>query len=201
VPTGIQWLSIDGSWADPSEAPNGELGISGSFYAFGDSCAEVFYDEVTRCISGTLCDPGPSFANWGAAIGFDFYTTGAEGSPPNVKQPWNASTIGAIGLAWEISGTAPGLQVWITNMDPIWNGMCTADDCGIDGPPDGKASTVLGRQDTLNFNGMVKDDWGGAGTPHAFDRTNILAIQFKLAAVISGPTPFSFCIDRLGVIR
>jgi len=200
TPTGIQWLSFDGSWADPSVEPNGTLQISGASYAFGDSCAQVYYDEATRCVSGMLCDPGPTFANWGAAIGFDFHTTGAEGSPPNQKTPWNASNVGAIGLAWQISGSAPGLQVWITNMDPIWNGMCSADDCAINGPPDGKASTILNIQDTLNFGSMVKDNWGGAGTFYTFNRANILAIQFKLAAVISGPTPFSFCIDRLGVV-
>jgi hypothetical protein len=198
--TGIQWLSLDGSWADPATEPNAALQVSGAFYAFGDTCAQVYYDTATRCVSGMLCSPGPTFANWGAAVGFDFHTTGAEGSPPNLKTPWNASNVGALGIAWQISGSAPGLQVWITNMDPIWNGMCTADDCGINGPPDGKASTILGVQDTLNFGSMVKDNWGGSGTFYTFNRANVLAIQFKLAAVISGPTPFSFCIDRLGVI-
>jgi hypothetical protein len=198
--TGIQWLTLEGSWADPSDEPNGALQISGAFYAYGDSCAQVTYDEETRCVSGMLCEPGPNFANWGAAVGFDFHNTGAEGSPPDTKMPWNASAVGAIGIAWQVSGLAPGLQVWLTNMDPIWNGMCSADDCAINGPPDGRPSTVLGSQDTLPFSNMVKDDWGGAGTFYTFNRSKILAIQFKLAAVVSGATPFSFCIDRLGIV-
>jgi hypothetical protein len=82
---GVNWLSFDGSWADPSVGANGALGVSGSMYSFGDSCATVSYDEATRCVSGTLCDPGTDFANWGMAIGFDFYNTGDDGTPPNTR--------------------------------------------------------------------------------------------------------------------
>jgi hypothetical protein len=198
--SGIHWLSFDGSWADPASDPNGPLQISGSMYAYGDGCATVAYDMATRCVSGVLCDPGPDFANWGMAIGFDFHNTGAEGSPPNTKMPWNAPSVGGVGVAWQVSGTAPGLQVWLTNMDPMYSGLCMVDDCAINGPPDGKRSTVLGVTDSANFNNLVKDDWGGMGTVYAFNPANLLAIQFKLAAVVSGPVTFNFCIDRIGVI-
>jgi hypothetical protein len=198
--SGIHWLTFDGSWADPSSDPNGPLQISGSMYSYGDGCATVAYDMATRCVSGVLCDPGPEFANWGMAIGFDFHNTGAEGTPPNTKMPWNAPGVGAVGVAWQVSGTAPGLQVWLTNMDPMFGGQCMLDECAINGPPDGKRSTVLGVTDSASFNNLVKDDWGGMGTVYAFNPANILAIQFKLAAVVSGPVTFDFCIDRIGVI-
>jgi hypothetical protein len=198
---GVNWISFEGSWADSSVAPNGALGISGAVYAFGDSCAQLTWNEATRCVSGTLCDPGPTFANWGIAVGFDLHNTGAAGMPPNTKMPWSAAAVNATGIAYQVSGTAPGLQVWITNMDPMWNGMCMADDCAINGPPDGTRSATLTSVGNLYFNGLVKDDWGGTGTIYAFNPANMLAVQFKMAAVVSGPVPFSFCIDRIGIIR
>lgn len=198
--SGVNWISFDGSWADPSMGANGALGISGSMYAFGDSCASVSYDETTRCVSGYLCDPGTDFANWGMAIGFDFYNTGDLGSPANTKYPWGAGTVGAMGIAWVVSGSAPGLQAWITNMDPTWGGACSADDCGIDGPPDGTTAVAIGSQDAVYFSSLQKDDWGGSGTVYTFDSSNILALQFKLAAVVSGAVSFDFCIDQVGII-
>jgi hypothetical protein len=179
---------------------NGALGVSGSMYAFGDDCASVSYDEATRCVSGTLCDPGADFANWGMAIGFDFYNTGDLGSPANTKYPWSAVAVGAQGIGWVVSGYAPGLQAWITNMDASWGGECSADDCGIDGPPDGTTVVGLGSTDTIYFSNMVKDDWGGAGSAYAFDASNILALQFKLASIVSGPVSFDFCISQLGIV-
>ena len=197
---GVHWLSIEGSWADISAEPNASLGISGALYAFADSCAQITWDESTRCVSGTLCDPGATFANWGMAVGFDFHNTGAAGTPANTKMPWNAGAVGARGIAYQISGTAPGLQGWITNMDPVWNGMCTADDCSIAGPPDGTPTATLSSVGNLYFDTLVKDDWGGSGTIYTFSAANILSLQFKMASVVSGPVAFSFCIDRIGII-
>jgi hypothetical protein len=197
---GVHWLSIEGSWADISAEPNASLGVSGALYAFADSCAQITWDEATRCVTGTLCDPGATFANWGMAVGFDLRNTGADGVPANTKMPWNAGAVGAMGIAYQISGTAPGLQAWITNMDPVWNGMCTADDCAINGPPDGSASATLSSVGNLYFSTLVKDDWGGSGTIYTFNPANILSLQFKLASVVSGPVPFSFCVDRIGII-
>jgi hypothetical protein len=197
---GVHWLSIEGSWADISAEPNGALGISGALYAFGDSCAQITWNEATRCVTGSLCDPGANFENWGIAVGFDFHNTGAAGVPPNTKMPWNAGTVNARGVAYEVTGTAPALQAWITNMDPMWNGMCTADDCGINGPPDGTASATLGMVGNLYFNTLQKDDWGGTGTVYTFNPANILSLQFKLASVASGPVAFNFCVSRIGIV-
>ena len=106
--------------------------------------------------------------------------------------------MGAIGVAWSVSGSAPGLQVWVTNMDPSWNGVCTADSCEIPGPPDGDSSVTMTAQ--LDFSNMEKDNWGSSGTNYVFDPSAILALQFKLPAVTSGGLSYSFCIDRLGII-
>jgi hypothetical protein len=197
---GVHWLSIEGSWADISAEPNASLGISGALYAFADSCAQITWDEATRCVTGTLCDPGATFENWGMAVGFDLRNTGAAGTPANTKMPWNAGAVGAMGIAYQISGTAPALQAWITNMDPVWNGMCTADDCAINGPPDGSPAATLSSVGNLYFSTLVKDDWGGSGTIYTFNPSNILSLQFKMASVASGPVPFSFCVDRIGII-
>ncbi len=199
--TGINWLSLDGSWADPAAGVNGALNISGAVYAYGDACASVNWDPDTRCVSGTLCEPGSDFANWGMAVAFDFHNTGESGTPPDTKMAWDANAVGAVGVAWQVSGTAPGLQVWVTNMDPSWNGQCSADECAIDGPPDGKTTTVLGAPDQMLFSSMVKDDWGGAGTSYSFSSSSILTLQFKLASVVSGATAFDFCIDQIGIVR
>jgi hypothetical protein len=195
---GTNWLAIVEDWADPATTPNDALGVSGAMYAYGDDCAVLGWDPETRCVSGVLCEPGADYANWGIAVGFDFHNTGENGDPPNAKLTWDPATVGAKGVAWRLSGSAPGLQVWITNMDPSWGGVCTADDCAINGPPDGTASASL--NSTLLFNNMVKDDWGGSGIVYAFDPSAILAIQFKLPAVISGGLDFSFCVEQLGIV-
>jgi len=40
-------------------------------------------------------------------------------------------------------------------MDPKWNGQCTADDCSINGPPDGNSDPTF--TDDVRFSSMVKD--------------------------------------------
>ncbi len=197
--SGVNWLLFDGDWADLSASPNGELNISGALYAYGDSCATVDWDPATRCVSGEICDPGPDYANWGMAVGFDFHNTGDEGSPANAKLTWDPATVGATGVAWQISGAPAGLQAWITNMDPTHGGVCTVDACEIAGPPDG--TTSASGSDELYFSSLVKDDWGGSGTSYTFDPSAILALQFKLPAVNVGASSYSFCIDTIGIIR
>jgi hypothetical protein len=202
--TTVHWLSFDESWADISEPENAALGVSGGLYAYGDGCADFDWDPITRCISGQLCSPGPDYENWGIALGFDFSNTGEEGEPANTKMPWDAAAQDVIGLAWEISGTAPGLQVWVTNMAPSWQGVCSADDCAIDGPPDGKESTLLNTVDQVLFSSsnFVKDYWGGSGVTYTFSRSNILALQFKMATVVSGSEAyFDFCVEQIGAVK
>ena len=150
---------------------------------------------------GNLCSPGADYANWGMAVGFDFHNTGDEGTPPNTKLPWSANAQGAIGLSWELSGTVAPVQVWVTNMDPSWGGQCSADDCAINGPPDGAGETEFFLTKSLYFDSLLKDDWGGTGTDYTFNPGNILAMQFKLASVTAGAISYEFCVDRIGIIR
>lgn len=199
VATGTNWLSFDGDWADLSESPNADLNISGAMYAYGDSCATVDWDPATRCVSGEICDPGADFANWGVAVAFDFHNTGEDGSPPNAKLTWDPAEVGAVGVAWRISGSAPGLQAWITNMAPSHGGTCTVDACEIDGPGDG--TSLASNSDQLYFDSLEKDYWGGSGTSYTFDPSEILSLQFKLPAVETGATSYSFCVDQIGIIR
>ncbi len=196
--SGINWLTISEDWADPADAPNGALNISGAFYAYGDSCASLTWNPVTRCASGTLCTPGASYENWGVAVGFDFHNTGANGTPPDTKMTWNPASVGAVGVAWSISGSAPGLQLWILQMDPAWNGQCSAASCEIAGPPDGTPTPTL--QGQLRFTNVVKDDWGGSGIIYAFNPAAMQSLQFKLPAVVAGAQSFSFCVDKIGIV-
>ncbi|MFZ5896731.1 MAG: hypothetical protein ACOY0T_37085 [Myxococcota bacterium] len=200
--SGVTWLSFDQNRAPAALAPNSELGIDGVLYGYGDSCASITFDNETRCATGSLCEPGANFANWGVAIGFDFRNTGETGTPPNAKRTWNPTEFGVRGVAWEITGTAPALQLWVLNMDPIHQGECdpnTTTQCDIAGPPDG--TSTPGLVDQLLFSNMRKDDWGGSGVRYTFDPAAVHALQFKLPAIIAGAANFSFCVKRVGLIR
>jgi hypothetical protein len=190
---GVNWLGLSSDAAPPTLGPNGKLGINGVFYAYGDGCSTAHFDMPTRCVSGDLCVA--SAANWGVSIGFDLNNSG------DVKHPWSATAVGVTGIAWETHGVLPTQpQVWILNMDPKFSGMCTAAECGINGPPDGTPAASAKGQ--LLFSAMMKDNWGGTGTVYTFNPANISAIQFKIpAAVSSSDTTYELCIDRLGVIR
>lgn len=194
----ITWLDLTGSKAPSSSTINAALGIEGSFYAYGDDCAtaKLTWDAANRCVSGTLC---PSdFNTWGISIGFDFHNTGAAGMPPDAKLTWNPESHGARGIAWQVSGKAPNLDVWVLNMDASWNGECTGTPCEIDGAPDGIASAPLNGQ--LHFDNMQKDTWG-AGIMYEFDPAAVHALQFKIPVVKAGAASFNFCIAALGIIH
>lgn len=193
----IAWLTVDADRAPDDVAPNDALRIAGAFYAYGDDCAKLDWDPVTRCATGVLCTAGPTFENWGVAIGFDFRNTGEDGDPPNAKMPWDPRLVNARGLAWAIRGRAPALQVWVLNMDPRWGGLCSAKTCEIVGPPDGIEAAPLNGQ--LWFDAMVKDNWA-SGVTYVFDPAAVHALQFKLPAIIAGSQSFSFCVERLGIL-
>jgi len=137
--------------------------------------------------------------NWGIAIGFDFRNTGAAGTPSNTKLIWNPNDFAALGVAWRVRGKAPQLQVWVLNMASDWHGQCNVMSCEISGPPDGVAPAALNGE--LHFDSMIKDYWGGSGTPYTFDPAAVHALQFKIAAVQVGAVEFDFCIDALGIVR
>jgi hypothetical protein len=179
-------LTIVENYAASDDAPNGTFGISGLFYAFADACVTptLVWDETTRCMSGTLCSPSVNSDYWGATLAFDFnYDFVSE-----AKLTWDPVAYGVIGVAWEIQGTAPSLQAWVTNMDAAHGSACTADTCDIAGPPDGKASAGL--SDYLLFSNMVKDDWGGAGELYSYASGRTLSLQFKLPSIQAGAVPF-----------
>lgn len=195
----VTWLTLVESQAPSTEPANAALGIDGALYAYGDGCAVVDWDPVTRCASGRLCTTGANFENWGIAVGFDFHATGPNGSPPNTKLTWDPEQAGVRGVTWHISGNAPGLQLWVLNMAPAFRGQCGEQTCEIAGPPDGAATPSL--RGSLLFAHMVKDYWGGQGEAYSYDSAAVFALQFKLPAINVGSASFDFCIDALGVIR
>lgn len=194
----VTWLELSGSTAPSSSATNAALGIEGAFYAYGDGCSTLVWDDEARCASGMLCAPEVSLDNWGIAIGFDFRNTGPEGVPADTKLTWNPNDFSARGVAWRIRGNAPKPQVWVLNMAPSWHGQCSAMNCEISGPPDGVTLAALNGQ--LDFKHMIKDTWG-SGTNYTFDPAAVHALQFKIAAVKVGAATFDFCIDALGIVR
>ncbi len=190
----VTWLELDGSRAPSSEAVNDELGIEGQLYAYADDCATLEWDAATRCASGKLCQAGLDYANWGVAVGFDFNSAG-----DGTKLLWDPREHGVKGFAWRITGSAPALQVWVLNMDPSFDGECSAETCEIPGPPDGDdAPPLLGQ---LLLSRMEKDDWGGSGVPYAFDPSLVYALQIKLPAIRLAADRFDFCVEALGVIQ
>lgn len=199
-PSRVTWLSLEGSEAPASAEPNGDLHIAGRFYAYADDCAELHWDDASRCATGQLCDP-LNGENWGIAVGFDFNNTGEQGTPANAKLTWDPREVGALGVAFKIGGQAqaPGFQIWVLNMDSVWGGECTAMTCEIAGPPDGRR--LLPLEGELWFDDMQKDDWGGTGLEYDYDPAAVYALQLKLPAIEVGPASFSFCVDALGIIR
>ncbi|HEX2869898.1 MAG TPA: hypothetical protein VHP33_01555 [Polyangiaceae bacterium] len=195
----VTWLTLVESQAPFTEPPNTALGIHGKLYAYKDDCAVLDWDPATRCGSGRLCTAGANFENWGVAVGFDFHATGPDDSPPDSKLVWNPEAEGVRGVTWRVSGNAPGLQLWVLNMAPAFQGECSEQTCEIAGPPDGAATPSL--QDSLLFDHMVKDYWGGQGEPYTYEPAAVFALQFKLPAINVGSASFDFCIDALGVIR
>src|ERR1043165_7983004 len=93
--SGINWLGLSADAAPPTLGPNAKLGINGVFYTYGDGCATINWDPVSRCISGELCLV--SATNWGVSIGFDLHNTGDSGTPPDTKLAWDATSVGATG--------------------------------------------------------------------------------------------------------
>lgn len=195
----VTWLTLVESQAPSTEPSNDALGINGKLYAYKDDCAVLDWDPATRCATGRLCTAGGNFENWGVAVGFDFHATGPEGSPPDSKLVWDPERAGVRGVTWRISGNAPGLQLWVLNMAPAFQGECGEQTCEIAGPPDGAAAPSL--QGSLLFDDMVKDYWGGQGEPYTYDPAAVFALQFKLPAINVGSASFDFCVDALGVIR
>lgn len=199
LPPRVSWLSLAGDEAPATLEPNRELGIHGTFYAYSDSCAEVAWEAQTRCVSGRLCDPNVEPDAWGVAIGFNFRTTGSSDTPPDSTLLWNPDDMKAQGVSWRVTGKAPGLQVWVLNMDPSWQGECAAQSCDIEGPPDGVDVAAL--QGELLFAQMLKDYWGGVGVDYDYDPARVHALQFKLPAIRVHAATFDFCLDALGIIR
>jgi hypothetical protein len=193
---GVTWLALEGDRAPSSAKVNAGLGVDGRFHVYSDSCATLSWDPNTRCASGNLCDPGADYENWGITVGFDFRETA---DSPRAALVWDPREVSAVGFAWRISGSAPGLQAWVPNMDPRFNGRCTEMTCEISGPPDGVAAAPLSGE--LSFSNLQKDYWGGMGVRYVFDPALVYALQLKLPAVNVGAASFSFCIDSLGVVR
>jgi len=194
----VSWLELEGDRAPASAEANAALDVDGSFHVYSDSCASLSWDPDKRCASGTLCDPGADYENWGIAVGFDFReTVGQDASTAALL--WDPRSVSAQGLAWRVSGSAPGLQAWVLNMDPRFGGRCSEMTCEISGPPDGIAAAPLSGE--LSFSNLQKDNWGGRGVRYAFDPALVYALQLKIPAVNVGPVHFSFCIEGLGIVR
>lgn len=189
-------LGLDGSRAPLS---SNTYGIDGTFYLVGDGCATLTWDAQTRCASGTLCakDP-PDYLHWGAEIALNLRTGGG------YDYPFDATAKGVTGFFWEITGTAPGMQVWIPlTTNP---GACLqTSGCALNQPPWGNPTPSLGPSGRnyvqLQTSSMSYDDWGASyDYPPPWDPTQLHSIVWKLPARASA-TSFNFCVQKVGVLH
>lgn len=190
------YLGLDGERAPLA---NNTYGIDGTFYLVGDGCATLTWDAQTRCASGTLCakDP-PNYLHWGAEIALNLRTGGG------YDYPFDATAKGVTGFFWEVTGTAPGMQVWIPlTTNP---GACLqTSGCALNQPPWGNPAPSLGPSGKnyvqLQTSSMSYDDWGASyDYPPPWDPTHLHSIVWKLPARASA-TPFNFCVQKVGVLH
>ena len=113
---GVNWIGLMQDAAPPTLGPNAKLGINGVLYTYGDGCATISWDPISRCISGELCLA--SAANWGVSVGFDLFNTGDMGTPPipstRGMRPRSVSSA-SLGKPTACSRTRPnfGFRTWI----------------------------------------------------------------------------------------
>jgi hypothetical protein len=191
------YLGIDGG-AVP--AAGNTYGIDGGFYVVGDPCtqASIVWDAASHCASGTICakDP-PYYQNWGVEIGLALKSSGG------YSYPYDATANGVSGFFWEVTGTAPGMAVWV----PLAAGsnacLMTSNNCTLLQPPWGNPLPSMGPggNNYLTFGTMTYDDWGlDYFYPPPWDATRLDSIQWKVPAR-DFATPFSFCVQKVGVIH
>jgi hypothetical protein len=183
-------------------ATGNSYGIDGAFYVVGDSCTSksIIWDAANRCASGTLCakDP-PYYENWGAEISLNLKCGNG------YDYGYDATANGVTGFFWEVTGTAPGMQVWLGLAANVGACLQTTNTCALSEPPWGNPSPSMGPTgnnyvsiQTLN---MSYDDWGlGYTYPPPFDPTRLHSVQWKLPARALA-TPFNFCIQKVGVLH
>jgi hypothetical protein len=190
-------LGLDGSSAPAS---GNSYGINGTFFPVGDGCATLTWNPQTRCASGTLCakDP-PNYLNWGAEVALNL-KTGA-----GYDYPFDATAAGVTGFFWEITGTAPGMQVWVPLTTNPGECLQSSNTCALSQPPWGNPTPSLGPtgrnyvqlQTTL----MSYDQWGSSYVyPPPWDPTRLHSLVWKLPAQTVA-TSFNFCVQNVGVIH
>ena len=192
-------LGMDGS-AVP--ASGNSYGIDGTFYVVGDPCtsASIKWDAANRCASGTLCakDP-PYYENWGVEISLNLNCGNG------YDYGYDSTTNGVTGFFWEVTGSAPHMQVWLALAANVGACLQTTNACALDEPPWGNPSPSMGPTGnnyvSIQTVNMSYDDWGlGYTYPPPFDPTRLHSVQWKLPAQTLS-TPFNFCIQKVGVLH
>ena len=177
------------------------FGIEGGFYAVGDSCATLTWDAATHCASGTVCakDP-PYYLNWGVEIGMTLKSSGG------YDYGYDATANGVTGFFWEVTGTAPGMAVWLPQTAGLGACLTTSNKCTVLQPPWGNSMPSMGPSGSnfvmLSTMSMDYEDWGlGYVYPPAWDPTRIHSIQWKIPAGDYFSSTFNFCVKKVGVIH
>jgi hypothetical protein len=192
-------LGLDGSGVPAS---GNSYGIDGTFYVVGDPCtsASITWNAATRCASGILCakDP-PYYSNWGVEIALNLHCGGG------YDYGYDASANGVAGFFWEVTGTAPGMQVWVALAANMGACLQTTNLCALQEPPWGNPTPSMGPAGNnsvmIQPGYMSYDDWGlGYTYPPPWDPTRLHSVQWKLPARALS-TPFSFCVQNVGVIH
>lgn len=150
-------------------------------------------EGVPRCTLGS-----PDYSNmWGAGIGLDLNAEGAPSGEPAPKAPWNPDEQGVVGIAFDIDVVPPpGLRVEFPIVLP--DGSTTENH--VDGSPYWGAKSNYPNSDVKPGRNQFR--WAEVAVPtmnYAFDRTQILSIQFHVPAVTTGANrgAYSFCVKNL----
>jgi hypothetical protein len=116
---------------------------------------------------------------------------------------YDATANGVAGFFWEVSGTAPGMKVWLPLAKSLSPCLQTSNACTLLEPPWGNSlpSPGPGGNNYVMLSSMAYDDWGmGYLYPPPWDPTRIDSIQWKIPAQ-AFPAAYNFCVQKVGVIH
>lgn len=139
--------------------------------------------------TSTACDYSAIF---GAGIGMDLNNAGGDGGG---KLPFNATTAGVIGIAFDIDMLPlAGLRVEFptpstTDTAAIWKPASAAKNY---------VSPVMVGHNVIMFSDVTQPDYVKPAGP--LDPTQILSVQFHVPTTTSGSATYNFCISNFSAV-
>lgn len=170
-------------------------GIQGLFWTASDSHSTITPAESAdiaepACVQGTLAQAVDADFDtfWGAALGI----TLNQPAPSTERLVYDATAAGVSGFRFVISGEepAPAGRLRFNVIDEDDQNYCV---------PLVSAGSTSGHYE-ISFDQLRRDCWDADSTA-LVDPSRILVAQFSLVTSAEESTPFSFCVESVGVIR